>query len=72
MKDNELDQIISEAFKKANDLKHEYLTLELIFWVLLQVDENLNLLEELGADSSSLIHEIELFLNESSHFSLLS
>ena len=72
MENSELDKIISDAFKKTNTLKHEYIGLEIVFWVLLQNSGIVNLIEDLGGDSSFLLEELNNFLNDDGNFSVLT
>ena len=67
-----LDLIINRAVKKANQLKHEYLTLEEIFWSLLQDDQVKEILHQCGGDVAEFEREIEVFLAQHDNFSILT
>ena len=72
MMGHKLDNIFNLAIKRANKLKHEYLTLEEIFLTLIY-DQNIqNILKSCGADPILIIEELEQFIEDSKNFSLLS
>jgi ATP-dependent Clp protease ATP-binding subunit ClpA len=67
-----LEQILNKAIKKANDKKHEFLTLENVLLSMLD-DEKVNgVLTECGANLADLKKELQEFIDEDSNFSLLS
>ena len=68
-----LEDIINHSIRLANLKRHEYLTLELVLFSLLKEDGLVvKALKECGADTSLLSSELESFLNDDSHFSVLS
>ena len=67
-----LEQILNKAIKRANEKKHEFLTLESVLLAMLE-DETVNeVLIESGANIEDLKHDLINFLDEDSNFSLLS
>ncbi len=67
-----LDMIFNKAIRKANDLKHEFLTLECVFWAMLEDDSCRSVLIKMGASLENMAYEIEQFLNQKENFSILS
>ena len=72
MKSKRLELILNTAVIKANELHHEYLTLELIFLSMLTDPEVRSILENCGADLTKLEAELVDFINDQTHFSILS
>lgn len=72
MQSKRLELIINAAVVKANELHHEYLTLEIMFVSMLTDPEVRNILEQCGADLPKLEAELNNFINDKSHFSILS
>ena len=68
----ELEYLINSAIRKANLLKHEFLTLETVLLALLEDKALAELLEEHGANLSDLKVELENFLKDENNFSLLT
>jgi ATP-dependent Clp protease ATP-binding subunit ClpA len=67
-----LEQILNKAIKRANEKRHEFLTLENVLFSMLE-DENVSeVLVDCGANISDLKKELQTFLNDDSNFSLLS
>lgn len=69
---SQLEQILNQAIRKANERKHEFLTLENVLLAMLAdptVDE---VLSDCGADLTTLKKDLEVFLDEDSNFSLLN
>ncbi len=60
----EIDHVVSEATDFAKKLSHEYVTVEHVFLTMIRYDPFKQLLEEYGADVSSLDAEIEAYLEE--------
>jgi ATP-dependent Clp protease ATP-binding subunit ClpA len=67
-----LEVIINSAVIKANLLKHEYLTLEIIFQSMLVDQEVREVMESCGANIAQMEKELEAFLIDDSNFSILS
>jgi ATP-dependent Clp protease ATP-binding subunit ClpA len=72
MQSKRLEMIINSAVVKANQLHHEYLTLELLFLSMLSDDEVRNILKACGADVAKMEGELIDFINDQSNFSVLS
>lgn len=68
----ELEYLINIAIRKANLLKHEFLTLETVLLALLEDKPLAELLEENGAHLAELRSELENFLKDENNFSLLT
>ena len=67
-----LEQILNIAIKKANDRKHEFLTLENVLLAMLEDEAVLEVLEDCGADTEGLKVDLENFIDEDANFSLLT
>lgn len=72
MMSRELEVIINLAIRKANELKHEYLTLESILYSLLTDPIVVDTLEKCHGDVPRLKSELEAFLAEDDNFSILT
>jgi len=72
MMSEKLETIMNEAVKKANFLKHEYLTLENVLLALLKDKESIVVLEKCEINIIELRKELEDFLKQNDHFSILS
>jgi len=67
-----LEVTINKAIKRANELRHEYLTLENVFLSLLEDDQVQKVLGKCGADIPYLRDNLESYLVKSENFSILS
>lgn len=68
-----LEFVFNISVKKANEKKHEFITLENILLSLLLFDEDVVLLvNECGADDEKIREELVLFLDDGSNFSILN
>nr|BDT27248.1 ATP-dependent Clp protease ATP-binding subunit ClpA [Bacteriovorax sp. HI3] len=67
-----LEAIINSAVIKANILKHEYLTLEIMFKAMLEDGEVRNILESCGVNLTQMEKELDTFITTEDNFSLLS
>ncbi|OFZ66505.1 MAG: ATP-dependent Clp protease ATP-binding subunit ClpA, partial [Bdellovibrionales bacterium RIFOXYB2_FULL_36_6] len=67
-----LEYIINEAIRKANKLRHEYLTIESILYVLLGDAFVERVLISCGADIEYIKSALNDFLNDDANFSILS
>lgn len=72
MMSKKLESIINTAIKKANELRHEYLTLEGVLWAMLEDEQVVDVLKNCGADSDEIREELEKFLYDESNFSILN
>lgn len=68
----ELDQIFNKAVKKANELHHEYLTLETILFALMSDDKVKEVIESCGGNPNKLEIDLDSFLSTKDNFSILS
>ena len=64
--------IMNESIKRANVLKHEYLTLENVFLSMLADNYVVRVLEECGANIDLIKIDLESFINEEENFSILN
>ncbi len=67
-----LNIIFNNAIKKANELHHEFLTLEGVLWALLQDDQVSEIIRQCGVDINQIKGELEDFLNQKEKFSILT
>ena len=67
-----LEYLVNKAIRKANELKHEYLTLECLLWVLLEDEQIVDLLEQFQVNVEETRAELEIFLKDQRNFSILS
>ena len=67
-----LEVIINSAVIKANILRHEYLTLEIMFKAILEDLEVRNILESCKVNLNVLSSELDSFIMDESNFSILS
>ena len=68
----QLEQILNKAIKRANEKRHEFLTLENVLLAMLEDSSVTELLGDCGANLGDLKNDLQGFLNEDSNFSLLS
>ena len=66
-----LEQILNRAIKRANEKRHEFLTLENVLLSMLEDDTVTEVLNDCGANLGDLRKELTTFINEDSNFSLL-
>ncbi len=72
MMSKKLEIILNSSIKKANKLKHEYLTLETILLELVTNDEQVQeIIRSTGVETAVVKKELEDFINDSSNFSIL-
>ncbi|MCK5883356.1 MAG: AAA family ATPase [Bacteriovoracaceae bacterium] len=72
MMSKKLDILFNRAVKKANELSHEFLTLEGILTVLLEDSKVCEVLEECDADLDTIRESLEEFLLDDENFSILN
>jgi len=72
MQSKSLELILNIAIVKANELHHEYLSLEIIFWAMLKDSGVREIIEQCGANLVAIESELQEFLADKSQFSLLS
>lgn len=69
---SQLEQILNKAIRKANQRKHEFLTLENVLLAMLEDPTVGEVLNDCGADIKLLSKDLEGFIDEDTNFSLLS
>ncbi|MBL7664906.1 MAG: ATP-dependent Clp protease ATP-binding subunit ClpA [Bacteriovoracaceae bacterium] len=67
-----LEILLNQAIKRANEKKHEFLTLENVLLSMLDDEVVAQVLKDCGAELEKLKQELVEFLDEDSHFSILS
>lgn len=67
-----LEQILNKAIKRANEKRHEFLTLENVLLSMIDDETVTEVLTDCGANLPDLKAELTKFLNEDTNFSLLS
>ncbi len=67
-----LEQILNKAIKRANEKKHEFLTLENVLLSMLDDETVIEILVDCGANLGDLKKDLGTFINEDSNFSILS
>ena len=73
MMSKKLEIIINLAIRKANKLRHEYLTLENVFYAMLRQDDQVKeALSGCGAHLEVMKVDLETFFKEEKNFSILS
>ncbi len=68
---SQLEMYLNKAIKKANERKHEFLTLENVLLAILDDKSVHKVLDECGVDLKQLAKELEEFLGDDNNFSLL-
>ncbi|MDA9793153.1 ATP-dependent Clp protease ATP-binding subunit ClpA [Bacteriovoracaceae bacterium] len=69
---SELEFLLNKAVKRANERKHEFLSLENVLLAILEDEEVEDILTACGADITLLTQELTDFLDDIENFSLLS
>ena len=72
MMSQRLELIINQAIKKANQLRHEYLTLEDMLFAMLDDEQVQEVIRQLGSEPESIRVDLEDFLKDEQNFSVLS
>jgi ATP-dependent Clp protease ATP-binding subunit ClpA len=67
-----LEQILNKAIKRANEKRHEFLTLENVLLSMLDDETVIEILVDCGANLGDLKKDLSGFLGEDSNFSLLT
>lgn len=68
----ELELLLNRAIKRANELKHEFLTMENVLLSLLTDGSVQRVIKECGADINQLSQEVKAFVENGNNFSILS
>jgi ATP-dependent Clp protease ATP-binding subunit ClpA len=69
---SQLEIILNKAIRKANELKHEFLTLENVLYYLVDDQDVNSVLKDCGADTETLKSELLNFVNDKNNFSILT
>ena len=69
---HKLEYLINKAIRKANALRHEYLTLECVLWILLEDKQIVDLLENHQVNVTRVREELGGFLKNEKNFSILT
>ena len=72
MMSQKLEEIFNRAIKKANDLKHEYLNLEMLLLSLLDDTYVRETIENCGGKVEVIKKDLEEFLSNNENFSILT
>lgn len=72
MMSKKLETIINTAIRKANRLRHEYLTLENVLLAMLEDGQVREVLSHCGANVEEIRKELVTFVEDDSNFSILS
>jgi len=72
MMSKKLEVIINTAIKKANQLKHEYLTLEAMLLAMMEDSQVQEVIKACDADPVQIEDELRDFLSQEENFSILS
>lgn len=67
-----LEQILNKAIKRANEKRHEFLTLENVLLAMLEDEIVINVLSDCGANLGDLKKDLTGFLEDDSNFSILT
>jgi ATP-dependent Clp protease ATP-binding subunit ClpA len=67
-----LEQLLNKAIKRANEKRHEFLTLENVLLSMLEDETVIDVLSDCGANLGDLKKELAGFIEEDSNFSILS
>ncbi|MFP5491699.1 MAG: ATP-dependent Clp protease ATP-binding subunit ClpA [Bacteriovoracia bacterium] len=68
----QLELILNKAIRKANEHKHEFLTLENVLLAMLEDAMVVDVLRDCGAKLDELRRDLEVFIADKSNFSLLA
>jgi ATP-dependent Clp protease ATP-binding subunit ClpA len=72
MLSQKLEEIFNRSIKKANDLKHEFLNLELLLLSLIEDSNVMETLIECGGKIEEIKKDLEEFLSNEANFSILT
>ena len=72
MQSKSLELILNLSFQNANQLRHEYLTVEIIFLSMLTDPEVQNILIHCGVDLDKMNEELLSFIDDEANFSILT
>lgn len=69
---SQLEIFLNKAIKKANEHKHEFLTLENVLLAILEDETVSRIVKQCGANIEVLINEIKIFVENDANFSILT
>ena len=69
---SQLEILLNKAIRKANILKHEFLTLENVLLALLSDEKIYNVLRDSGAELENLEKDLKTFVEDSQNYSILT
>ncbi len=72
MMSKKLELIINDAIRRANELRHEYLTLENVLLAMLTDEQVIDILTHCGVEITQVRTELEDFIMDENNFSILS
>lgn len=72
MMSKKLENIMNTAIRRANELRHEYLTLEGVLLAMLDDDQVAHVLTKLGAELDEMRQELNDFIQTPENFSILT
>ncbi len=72
MMSKKLEMIMNLAIRRANELKHEYLTLEGVLLAMLEDEQVVHVLKKLNINIEEIRQELTEFISTSDNFSILS
>ena len=64
MLSRKVELMMNNAVKKANELKHEFITLECILWAMFEDEAVANILEDLDISKDEVREELDDFLSK--------
>jgi len=67
----QLELLLNRAIKRANELKHEFLTIENVLFAILSDETVKQVFSDCGAEIPALAKDLEEFVNDPSNFSIL-
>ena len=68
---SQLELLLNKAIKRANELKHEFLTIENVLLAILSDETVKNIVLDCGANIDNLKRDLEEFVSNSDNFSIL-
>lgn len=69
---SQLEILLNKAIRKANVLKHEFLTLENVLLALLSDEKIYNVLRDSGGQMDNLENDLKNFVEDSNNYSILT
>ena len=72
MMSKKLEVIINTAIRKANELRHEFLTLESMLLAMLEDEQVVEIISECGGEVDTIKTDLKEFIHDHQNFSILS